>query len=69
MSRSFRRIVRSRVRSRSTLAAVIGAPARDAATAQYSFDRMVSAFERLYTEEVAARVAPEALTWAASSGN
>lgn len=57
-----------RVIERPDLASRLAAAARQA-VARFSFDRMVGAFQQLYFDELAARVAPEALTWAASSGH
>jgi glycosyltransferase involved in cell wall biosynthesis len=54
---------------RPAAAAAIGEAARQTVDSRFSFDRMVSEFQGLYFDELAARVAPEALTWAASSGN
>jgi len=50
------------------LASRLGAAARDEARARFSFDRMVSAFERLYLEELTRRgiVAAHEPQWAAS---
>jgi glycosyltransferase involved in cell wall biosynthesis len=58
-----------RVIERPALASQLGDAARAAVTARFSFDRMVGEFQQLYFDELAARVAPEVLTWAASSGN
>ena len=54
---------------RPQIASRLADAARQSAESRFSFDRMVSEFEQLYFDELAARVAPEALTWAASSGN
>ena len=54
---------------RPALASQLGDAARQAVEARFSFDRMVGEFQQLYFDELAARVAPEVLTWAASSGN
>jgi glycosyltransferase involved in cell wall biosynthesis len=58
-----------RLIERPEVAARFGDAARQSAESRFSFDRMVSGFQQLYFDELAARVAPEALTWAASSGN
>lgn len=54
---------------RPAIACAFGEAARQAVDGRFSFDRMVGEFQGLYLDELAARVAPEALTWAASSGN
>jgi glycosyltransferase involved in cell wall biosynthesis len=58
-----------RVIERPALAAQFGDAARQVAESRFSFVRMVGEFQQLYFDELAARVAPEVLTWAASSGN
>ncbi len=58
-----------RLIERPPLASRLAGAARQSAVARFSFDRMANEFERLYLEELAARVAPEVLTWAASSAN
>jgi L-malate glycosyltransferase len=58
-----------RVIERPDVAARLAEAARQHAESRYAFDRMVGEFQQLYFDELAARVAPEALTWAASSGN
>jgi glycosyltransferase involved in cell wall biosynthesis len=58
-----------RVIERPALASQLGEAAREAVGTRFSFDRMVGEFQQLYFDELAARVAPEVLTWAASSGN
>lgn len=59
----------ARLMKRPQIAARLADAARQTAASRFSFDRMVSEFQQLYFDELAARVAPEALTWAASSGN
>ena len=59
----------ARLMKRPQIAARLADAARQSAASRFSFDRMVSEFQQLYFDELAARVAPEALTWAASSGN
>jgi glycosyltransferase involved in cell wall biosynthesis len=59
----------ARLMKRPQIASRLADAARQSAESRFSFDRMVSEFEQLYFDELAARVAPEALTWAASSGN
>jgi glycosyltransferase involved in cell wall biosynthesis len=54
---------------RPVLAAQFGDAARQVVESRFSFVRMVGEFQQLYFDELAARVAPEVLTWAASSGN
>jgi glycosyltransferase involved in cell wall biosynthesis len=58
-----------RLIERPDLAAQAADAARQAVEARLSFDRMVSEFQELFLTELSARVAPEGLTWAASSGN
>jgi glycosyltransferase involved in cell wall biosynthesis len=58
-----------RIVERPALAARLASAARQTVEHRFSFDRMVGEFESLYFDELAARVAPEVLTWAASSGN
>ncbi len=58
-----------RVMKRPHLAARLGGAARQTVVSRFSFDRMVDEFQQLYFDELAARVAPGALTWAESSGN
>ncbi len=58
-----------RLIERPELATQLGESARQAIEARFSFDRMVSEFQQLLLAELSARVAPEVLTWAASSGN
>jgi L-malate glycosyltransferase len=58
-----------RVIERPELALQVGEAARQTVEARFSFDRMVSEFQELFLAELSARVAPEVLTWAASSGN
>jgi len=50
------------------LAARLGAAARDAARARYSLDRMVAAFDSIYSSELTRRgvVAADQPQWAAS---
>lgn len=59
----------ARLMKRPQIAARLADAARQSAASRFSFDRMVREFQQLYFDELAARVAPEALTWAASSGN
>jgi L-malate glycosyltransferase len=59
----------ARLMKRPQTAARLADAARQSAASRFSFDRMVREFQQLYFDELAARVAPEALTWAASSGN
>jgi len=59
----------ARLLKRPEMAARLADAARQSAAARFSFERMVREFQQLYFDELAARVAPEALTWAASSGN
>jgi glycosyltransferase involved in cell wall biosynthesis len=58
-----------RVIERPALATQIGDAARRDIESRFSFDRMVGEFQQLFLGELSARVAPEVLTWAASSGN
>jgi glycosyltransferase involved in cell wall biosynthesis len=58
-----------RLIERPELAAQVGDAARATVEGRFSFDRMVDEFQQLFDTELAARVAPEGLTWAASSGN
>lgn len=58
-----------RLIERPELAAQVGEAAREAVHGRFSFDRMVTEFQELFLAELSARVAPEGLTWAASSGN
>lgn len=58
-----------RLIDRPTLATRLGHAARRTVETRFSFDRMAGEFESLYLGELAARVAPEVLTWAASSGS
>jgi len=58
-----------RVIERPGLATQIGDAARRDVESRFSFDRMVGEFQDLFLGELSARVAPEVLTWAASSGN
>ena len=58
-----------RLIGRPQVASRLAETARQSAESRFSFERMVSEFQQLYFDELAARVAPEALTWAASSGN
>jgi L-malate glycosyltransferase len=58
-----------RLIERPALAAQLGAAARKVVESRFSFVRMLGEFQQLYFDELAARVAPEVLTWAASSGN
>ena len=58
-----------RLIERPDVATEAGHAARQAVEARFSFDRMVSEFQDLFLAELSARVAPEVLTWAASSGN
>jgi glycosyltransferase involved in cell wall biosynthesis len=59
----------ARLIKRPQIASRLADAARQSAESRFSFDRMVNEFQQLYFDELAARVAPEALTWAASSGN
>ena len=59
----------ARLMRRPQIASRLADAARQSAASRFSFDRMVSEFQQLYFDELAARSAPEALTWAASSGN
>jgi glycosyltransferase involved in cell wall biosynthesis len=59
----------ARLMKRPQIAARLAEAARQTAASRFSFDRMVREFQQLYFDELAARVEPEALTWAASSGN
>jgi glycosyltransferase involved in cell wall biosynthesis len=58
-----------RLIERPELASRVGEGARQAVESRFSFDRMVSEFQELFLHELSARVTPEVLTWAASSGN
>jgi glycosyltransferase involved in cell wall biosynthesis len=58
-----------RLIERPQLAARVADAARQTVDARFSFDRMVGEFQELFLHELSARVAPEVLTWAASSGN
>jgi glycosyltransferase involved in cell wall biosynthesis len=58
-----------RLIERPDLAAHVGDAARQAVEGRFSFDRMTTEFQDLFLAELSARVAPEGLTWAASSGN
>jgi glycosyltransferase involved in cell wall biosynthesis len=58
-----------RLIERPELASRVGDAARQTVASRFSFDRMVSEFQELWLHELSARVAPEVLTWAASSGN
>jgi glycosyltransferase involved in cell wall biosynthesis len=58
-----------RLIARPDLAARMGEAARQTVEARFSFERMVGEFQQLYLHELSARVAPEVLTWAESSGN
>jgi glycosyltransferase involved in cell wall biosynthesis len=58
-----------RLIERPGLAARLAEAARASIEARFSFDRMVGEFQQLYLHEIAERVAPEVLTWAASSAN
>jgi glycosyltransferase involved in cell wall biosynthesis len=58
-----------RLIERPERAAQVGEAARAAVHGRFSFDRMVTEFQELFLAELSARVAPEGLTWAASSGN
>jgi len=58
-----------RLMERPDLAAQVADAARAAVEGRFSFDRMVHEFQDLFETELSARVAPESLTWAASSGN
>jgi L-malate glycosyltransferase len=59
----------ARVLERPALAAEMGEAARHDVETRFSFERMVGEFQDLFLTELSARVAPEVLTWAASSGN
>ena len=58
-----------RLIERPALASRLATAARASIVARFSFDRMAGGFQELYLHELAARVAPEVLTWAASSAN
>jgi glycosyltransferase involved in cell wall biosynthesis len=58
-----------RLIERPELAAQVAQAARQTVEGRFSFDRMVHEFQDLFLAELSARVAPEGLTWAASSGN
>ena len=58
-----------RLIERPALASRLAEGARASAAARFSFERMTGEFERLCLEELAARVTPEVLSWAASSAN
>jgi L-malate glycosyltransferase len=58
-----------RLIERPGVATRLAAAARHGAQGRYAVDRMVTDYQQLFFDELAARVAPEALTWAASSGN
>ena len=58
-----------RVIEHPDLASRIAEAARKTVETRFSFERMASEFQHLYFDELRARVAPEALTWAASSGH
>ena len=59
----------ARLIERPALAARLADQARRDVASHFSFDRMVGEFQELFLTELSARVAPEVLTWAASSGN
>lgn len=58
-----------RLIERPEIAGALAAAARQTVESRFSFDRMVGEFQELFVNELSARVAPEVLTWAASSGN
>jgi L-malate glycosyltransferase len=58
-----------RLIERPELATQLADAARQTVHGRFSFDRMVNEFQELFVSELSARVAPEGLTWAASSGN
>ena len=58
-----------RLIERPQMAAALASAARQDVESRFSFDRMVGEFQELFVNELSARVAPEVLTWAASSGN
>jgi len=58
-----------RLIERPELASRVAEAARQRVESRFSFDRMAGEFQELFLHELSARVAPEVLTWAASSGN
>jgi glycosyltransferase involved in cell wall biosynthesis len=59
----------TRLIERPALASELAQAARRTIESRFSFDRMTDEFQELFLNELSARVAPEVLTWAASSGN
>jgi glycosyltransferase involved in cell wall biosynthesis len=58
-----------RLIERPQQASELAEAARRTVESRFSFDRMVGEFQALFLNELSARVAPEVLTWAESSGN